>query len=79
MYLNITMHFNEDKFIFLEFMSDIEFCLIEVFTLLRQSRDNAIHPSLYPVLVILSRLYPSTMDGADTVLSMAMFVPYVTR
>ncbi|XP_078352490.1 tRNA (32-2'-O)-methyltransferase regulator THADA-like isoform X2 [Oculina patagonica] len=41
-------------------------------------RDNAIHPSLYPVLVILSRLYPSTMDGADTVLSMAMFVPYVT-
>ncbi|KAJ7373357.1 hypothetical protein OS493_012949 [Desmophyllum pertusum] len=40
-------------------------------------RDNTIHPSLYPVLVILSRLYPSTMDGVDTVLSMAVFVPYV--
>lgn len=44
-----------------------------------QNRDNTIHASLYPVLVILSRLYPSSMDGVDTVLSMEMFLPYVIR
>ncbi|XP_068682323.1 tRNA (32-2'-O)-methyltransferase regulator THADA-like isoform X3 [Montipora foliosa] len=40
-------------------------------------RENNVHPSLYPVLVILSRLYPSTMDGVDSVLNMAKFVPLV--
>ncbi|XP_015774921.1 PREDICTED: thyroid adenoma-associated protein-like [Acropora digitifera] len=40
-------------------------------------RDNTVYPSLYPVLVILSRLYPSTMDGVDSVLNMSKFVPLV--
>lgn len=40
-------------------------------------RDNTVYPSLYPVLVILSRLYPTTMDGVDSVLNMSKFVPLV--
>lgn len=59
-------------------MSDIESWLIAASTFC-QNRDNTNHASLYPVLVILSRLYPSTMDGVDTVLSMEMFLPYVIR
>ncbi|XP_031550253.1 thyroid adenoma-associated protein homolog [Actinia tenebrosa] len=38
-----------------------------------------LHPSLYPVLVLLSRLYPSSMDGVDSTLNMSAFIPYVIR
>ena len=50
---------------------------ILVFDLFYKNRDNTVYPSLYPVLVILSRLYPSTMDGVDSVLNMSKFVPLV--
>ena len=48
-----------------------------IFDLFYKNRDNTVYPSLYPVLVILSRLYPSTMDGVDSVLNMSKFVPLV--
>ncbi|XP_028408527.1 thyroid adenoma-associated protein homolog [Dendronephthya gigantea] len=38
-----------------------------------------LHPSLYPVLLLLSRLHPSAMDGNDSTLNMAAFIPYVLR
>lgn len=37
------------------------------------------HPSLYPVLLLLSRLHPSAMDGNDSTLNMSAFIPYVQR
>lgn len=48
-----------------------------IFDLFYKNRDNTVYPSLYPVLVILSRLFPSTMDGVDSVLNMSKFVPLV--
>ncbi|XP_022790978.1 thyroid adenoma-associated protein homolog isoform X3 [Stylophora pistillata] len=38
---------------------------------------DTIRASLHPVLVMLARLYPSPMDGVDSTLNMAMFVPFV--
>ncbi|XP_072031670.1 tRNA (32-2'-O)-methyltransferase regulator THADA-like [Amphiura filiformis] len=38
-----------------------------------------LHPALFPVLLLLSRLYPSAMDGSDSSLSMAVFVPHILR
>ena len=37
------------------------------------------HPSLFPVLLLLSKLYPSSMEGADTALNLKCFVPFVLR
>ncbi|ORX88334.1 hypothetical protein K493DRAFT_306724 [Basidiobolus meristosporus CBS 931.73] len=38
---------------------------------------SAVHPGLYPVLTLLSRLQPSVMDGQDSALTMSSFVPAV--
>ncbi|KAK6183578.1 hypothetical protein SNE40_011032 [Patella caerulea] len=36
-----------------------------------------LHPSLYPVLMVLGRLFPSALEGTDTNLNLAAFVPLV--
>ncbi|KAH9519566.1 hypothetical protein Btru_003022 [Bulinus truncatus] len=38
-----------------------------------------LHPSLYPVLLVLGRLYPSTIDNPDTNMSLSSFIPFVIR
>lgn len=37
------------------------------------------HPSLYPLLMVISRLYPSPLHGIDTSLSMTAFIPLIRR
>ncbi|ORY05607.1 hypothetical protein K493DRAFT_274843 [Basidiobolus meristosporus CBS 931.73] len=39
--------------------------------------SSAVHPGLYPVLTLLSRLQPSVMDGSNSALTMSAFVPAV--
>ena len=38
-----------------------------------------LHPSVFPVLLLLSHLYPSAIDGTDTMLSLDRFIPHVIR
>uniref|UniRef100_A0A8D0GYS7 tRNA (32-2'-O)-methyltransferase regulator THADA n=1 Tax=Sphenodon punctatus TaxID=8508 RepID=A0A8D0GYS7_SPHPU len=38
-----------------------------------------LHPSLFLLLLILGKLYPSPMDGTYSDLSMAQFIPFVMR
>ncbi|XP_046339064.2 thyroid adenoma-associated protein homolog [Haliotis rufescens] len=38
-----------------------------------------LHPSLYPVLMVLGRLFPSSLEGADTHLNLAAFIPFVLK
>ncbi|RUS78380.1 hypothetical protein EGW08_013851 [Elysia chlorotica] len=53
---------------------------LEVATANVMSRDRlSLHPSLYPVLLVLGRLFPSTLEGSDTSLSLSAFIPYVIR
>ncbi|XP_006839467.1 PREDICTED: thyroid adenoma-associated protein [Chrysochloris asiatica] len=37
------------------------------------------HPSMFLLLLVLGRLYPSPMDGASSALSLAPFVPFIMR
>ncbi|XP_075352416.1 tRNA (32-2'-O)-methyltransferase regulator THADA isoform X2 [Mycteria americana] len=48
-------------------------------TLNSESEELKIHPSLFLLLLILGRLYPSPMDGTYSALSMAPFVPFIIR
>ncbi|KAM9382784.1 tRNA (32-2'-O)-methyltransferase regulator THADA [Phaethornis superciliosus] len=48
-------------------------------TLNSEAGDLKIHPSLFLLLLILGRLYPSPMDGTYSALSMAPFVPLIIR
>ncbi|KAI8341979.1 putative death-receptor fusion protein-domain-containing protein [Chlamydoabsidia padenii] len=45
--------------------------------LLGKSMAESVHPGLYPMLTLLSRLRPSVMDNASDALSMTPFVPLV--
>ncbi|KAG0183361.1 hypothetical protein DFQ28_008852 [Apophysomyces sp. BC1034] len=47
--------------------------------LLANSMAASVHPGLYPILTLLSRLHPSGMDGIDKVNAMAPFVPLVSK
>ncbi|XP_062980061.1 tRNA (32-2'-O)-methyltransferase regulator THADA [Elgaria multicarinata webbii] len=44
-----------------------------------ETSEVKLHPSLFLLLLILSKLYPSPMDGAFSALSMAPFVPFILR
>ncbi|KAK1210057.1 THADA protein, partial [Pygoscelis papua] len=48
-------------------------------TLNSEAEELKIHPSLFLLLLILGRLYPSPMDGTYSALSMAPFVPFIIR
>ncbi|NXA13243.1 THADA protein, partial [Sapayoa aenigma] len=48
-------------------------------TLNSEAEELKIHPSLFLLLLILGRLYPSPMDGTHSGLSMAPFVPFIIR
>nr|XP_015799588.2 thyroid adenoma-associated protein [Nothobranchius furzeri] len=38
-----------------------------------------LHPSLFLLLLVLSRLYPSPMDGSSSPLGLAPFIPFIMR
>lgn len=38
-----------------------------------------LHPSLFLLLLVLSRLYPSPMDGSSSPLGLAPFMPFIIR
>ncbi|XP_061646816.1 thyroid adenoma-associated protein isoform X1 [Phyllopteryx taeniolatus] len=38
-----------------------------------------LHPSLFLLLLVLSRLYPFTMDGSSSPLGLARFMPFIIR
>uniref|UniRef100_A0A8C3DI45 tRNA (32-2'-O)-methyltransferase regulator THADA n=1 Tax=Corvus moneduloides TaxID=1196302 RepID=A0A8C3DI45_CORMO len=44
-----------------------------------EAEELKIHPSLFLLLLILGRLYPSPMDGSHSALSTAPFVPFIIR
>ncbi|NXH74569.1 THADA protein, partial [Hydrobates tethys] len=48
-------------------------------TLNSEAEELKIHPSLFLLLLILGRLYPSPMDGTCSALGMAPFVPFIIR
>lgn len=40
---------------------------------------NALNPTIYPVLLLLSHLYPSTVGGMDTMMKLDNFIPPIMR
>ncbi|XP_032630941.1 tRNA (32-2'-O)-methyltransferase regulator THADA isoform X1 [Chelonoidis abingdonii] len=44
-----------------------------------ETGELKLHPSLFLLLLILGKLYPSPMDGTYSALSMAPFVPFIMR
>ncbi|XP_043929634.1 thyroid adenoma-associated protein [Protopterus annectens] len=45
----------------------------------RDGGNTKLHPSLFLLLLILSKLYPSPMDGTHSALSLAPFIPFIIR
>uniref|UniRef100_A0A2K6UZC7 tRNA (32-2'-O)-methyltransferase regulator THADA n=1 Tax=Saimiri boliviensis boliviensis TaxID=39432 RepID=A0A2K6UZC7_SAIBB len=43
------------------------------------TREPNRHPSMFLLLLVLERLYPSPMDGTSSALSMGPFVPFIMR
>jgi len=38
------------------------------------TNDGALHPSVFPILLLLSHLYPSTMEGTDSLMKLDVFM-----
>ncbi len=45
----------------------------------RCSDGSALHPGLYPVLMVLGRLFPSVIEGVDSTLNISAFIPAVVK
>ena len=43
------------------------------------SDGSKLHPGLYPVLMVLGRLFPSVIEGVDSSLNLAAFIPAVVK
>ncbi|XP_026752683.2 thyroid adenoma-associated protein homolog [Galleria mellonella] len=41
------------------------------------SEDSQLRPSLYPILLLLARLYPSSLEGTVSTLKLVAFIPHV--
>ncbi|PSN50021.1 hypothetical protein C0J52_03298 [Blattella germanica] len=41
--------------------------------------NDVLRPALFPVLLLLGRLYPSSLEGTDSNLQLGVYVPYVRR
>uniref|UniRef100_A0A670XXT4 tRNA (32-2'-O)-methyltransferase regulator THADA n=1 Tax=Pseudonaja textilis TaxID=8673 RepID=A0A670XXT4_PSETE len=52
---------------------------LEQITSTADSTSDLLHPGLFLLLLVLSKLYPSPMDGTYSALSMASFVPLILR
>ena len=46
---------------------------------LSDSGEVKLHPSLFLLLLVLGRLYPSPMDGSSSPLGLAPFMPFIIR
>ena len=43
------------------------------------SDGSKLHPGLYPVLMVLGRLFPSVIEGVDSSLNLAAFILSVVK
>lgn len=53
--------------------------LSNLMCLFSDSGHVKLHPSLFLLLLVLSRLYPSPMDGSSSPLGLAPFLPFIMR
>ncbi|XP_014285925.1 tRNA (32-2'-O)-methyltransferase regulator THADA isoform X2 [Halyomorpha halys] len=51
----------------------------EILSHLEASSTNHMYPALYPVLLLLGRLYPSSLEGTDSNLQLLKYVPFIMR
>lgn len=54
-------------------------CVTSVLFVFSDSGQVKLHPSLFLLLLVLSRLYPSPMDGSSSPLGLAPFLPFIIR
>ncbi|XP_060588753.1 tRNA (32-2'-O)-methyltransferase regulator THADA-like [Ruditapes philippinarum] len=53
--------------------------LLEQIAMATEHVTSQLHPGLFPILMVLGRLFPSAMEGTDTSLNLAAFIPYVVK
>ncbi|CAH1388856.1 unnamed protein product [Nezara viridula] len=51
----------------------------ELLSHLEASSTNHMYPALYPVLLLLGRLYPSSLEGTDSNLQLLKYVPFIMK
>ncbi|KAL4224170.1 hypothetical protein ACF0H5_017623 [Mactra antiquata] len=63
---------------FYHYPSLYQFLLDEI-VMATEHVTKQLHPGLYPILMVLGRLFPSSMEGTDTSLNLGAFIPYIIR
>ncbi|XP_052228091.1 thyroid adenoma-associated protein homolog isoform X2 [Dreissena polymorpha] len=63
---------------FYNYPSLYQFLLDEI-AMATEDITDQLHPGLFPILMVLGRLFPSAMEGTDTSLNLGAFIPFVIR
>ncbi|XP_052741965.1 thyroid adenoma-associated protein homolog isoform X2 [Bicyclus anynana] len=67
------------RIFFLRYPDLYDFMLNKLKEVTKQDNEELLHPSLYPILLLLARLYPSSLEGTVSNLKLSTFVPLVVR
>ncbi|PNF40303.1 hypothetical protein B7P43_G05779 [Cryptotermes secundus] len=69
------------RIFFLRYPSLYEFLLEELKEAIASMEEcySSLQPGLFPVLLLLSRLYPSSLEGTDSNLQLSVYAPFVHR
>ncbi|XP_069359956.1 tRNA (32-2'-O)-methyltransferase regulator THADA isoform X2 [Maniola hyperantus] len=65
------------RIFFLRYPLLYDFMLDKLKEVSANGKEQLLHPSLYPILLLLARLYPSSLEGTVSNLKLATFVPLV--
>ncbi|XP_045773448.1 thyroid adenoma-associated protein homolog isoform X2 [Maniola jurtina] len=65
------------RIFFLRYPQLYDFMLDKLKEVSENGKEQLLHPSLYPILLLLARLYPSSLEGTVSNLKLATFVPLV--
>ena len=60
-------------------MYNIYICIFFLVCVSSASGVVKLHPSLFLLLLVLGRLYPSPMDGSSSPMALAPFMPFIIR
>ncbi|KAJ8719855.1 hypothetical protein PYW08_012030 [Mythimna loreyi] len=65
------------RIFFLRYPEVYDFMLEKLQEVSKESDSEVLRPSLYPVLLLLARLYPSSLEGTVSNLKLVAFIPHV--
>ncbi|XP_037051446.1 thyroid adenoma-associated protein homolog [Bradysia coprophila] len=67
------------RIFFLKYPRLFDFFILELQSATRSIEKDQVPPTLHPLLILLSRLYPSAVDGCSSNLKLSLLLPFIAQ